>query len=64
MMEKLAAIIADMVISVLKYEKEHGIQCSSAKISTTNPLTKAGINYKVNQQRNVNKANKNERYSR
>ena len=64
MMEKLAAIIADMVISVLKYEKEHGIQYSSTKISTTKPLTKAGINYKVNQQRKVNKANKNERYSR
>jgi tRNA(Ile2) C34 agmatinyltransferase TiaS len=60
-MEKLAVIIADMVISVLKYEKEHGIQCDSANISTTKPLTKPGIKYKVNQRRKVNKADKNER---
>ena len=60
-MEKLAAIIADMLLSVLKYEKEHGIQCDSAKNSTTKPLTNTGIKYKVNQQRNVSKADKNER---
>jgi tRNA(Ile2) C34 agmatinyltransferase TiaS len=60
-MEKLAAIIADMVISVLKYEKEHGIHCDSTKISTIKPLTNTGIKYKVNQQRNVSKADKNER---
>jgi hypothetical protein len=50
-----------MVISVLKYEKEHGIQGDSAKNSTTKPLTNTGIKYKVNQQRNVSKADKNER---
>jgi tRNA(Ile2) C34 agmatinyltransferase TiaS len=60
-MEKLAAIIADMVISVLKYEKEHGIQCDNAENSTPKPLTNTGIKYKVNQQRNMSKADKNER---
>lgn len=59
-MEKLAAIIADMLISVLKYEKEHGIRCDGAQISPTKPLTNADIDDKVNQQRNVNKEDEDE----
>jgi hypothetical protein len=45
-MEKLAAIIADMLLSVLKYEKERGIQHDPGKIKRPSPLTKNGIKYK------------------
>jgi hypothetical protein len=59
-MEKLAAIIADMLLSVLKYEKERGIQHDPGKIKRPSPLTKNGIKYKVNKHEKVSQAVKNE----
>jgi hypothetical protein len=59
-MEKLAAILTDMLKSALVWEQEHGVQQCCAKIEPVKPLTNVNGTYTLNGRDNAEKEGTNE----
>jgi hypothetical protein len=59
-MEKLAAILTDMLKSALAWEQEHGVQQCCAKIEPVKPLTNIDGTYTLIEPDNAEKGGINE----
>jgi len=59
-MEKLAAILTDMLKSALAWEQEHGVQQCCAKIEPVKPMINVNGTYTLNGCDNAEKEGTNE----